>query len=60
MIFEETVTFPIWLNLMRSAFVDMIGSRWLEVTSSVLLDVALLLSMFSKMFSFENVCLKTF
>ena len=60
MIFEETVTFPIWLNLMRSAFVDMIGSRWLEVTSSVLLDVTLLLSMFSKMFSFENVCLKTF
>ena len=60
MIFEETVTFPVWLNLMRSVFVDMIGSRWLEVTSSVLLDVTLLLSMFSKMFSFENVCLKTF
>ena len=56
-IFEETVTFPVWLDLMKSAFVDVIGSRWFEVTS---LDAELFVSVFAKTFSFENICLKTF
>ena len=53
LIFEETVTFCFWLYLMRSVLFHMIFSRWLEVTSSVLMDVEMLISIFAKMFAFE-------
>ena len=52
-IFEETVIFRFWLYLMRSVLFHMIFSRWLEVMSSVLMDVEILISIFAKMLAFE-------
>ena len=52
-IFEEVATFPVWLDLMRSVFFGMICSRSLEVISSALMDIEMLISIFAKIFPFE-------